>query len=58
MTPWYYANRMCPEILTVMAHASGPDHLFMGSTRRPRQGNGYGFFQTAEEAQAFLGGRL
>lgn len=56
MKLWYYANRTCPEVLTVLAHASGPGYLLIGDTRRPTQGNGYGFFDTPTEAQAYLQG--
>ena len=54
MKSWYYVSRMCPEVITVLGHASGPGYLLIGDTRRPTQGNGYGFFQAVEEARSFL----
>ena len=52
MITWFYVNRAMAVVLEIQAMECGPEHLFMGGTRRPRVGTGYGFFLNKEEALA------
>jgi hypothetical protein len=54
MKTWFYAYKATGGVAQVLALASGPEHLWMMGTRRPRLGNGYGFFEGAAAASAFI----